>query len=177
MKPLFSSLAIAIALVACTTTEIVTLPAPTEPATSDLPFGAVCTGDTQCAAGLTCKPLQLSGVCSDRMACTVACADDDACSALDPRGKCFEGCDGEQICALAERKTTELPLGSICEASSECEEGLKCLAGTGPKDECGTDRTCSLRCKEDADCSALADSAKCLPGCDGKKLCQLTALE
>lgn len=70
-----------------------------------------------------------------------------------------------------ERQTSDLPLGSACEASAECLDGLKCLTGFGEEATCAAQQTCSVRCTEDADCADLGARAVCHTGCGGKKLC------
>lgn len=71
------------------------------PASAALPFGAVCTGDEQCRAGLSCLELH-TGDAADctvlASTCTLACAEEATCTTLDPTAKCFSDCAGASVC-------------------------------------------------------------------------------
>jgi hypothetical protein len=76
-------------------------------ATSNLPPSASCTTDSQCASGLTCRPLgQFSsdGGCSEvGKVCSKSCGVDGDCAGLPTTGfssfRCFGACDGSKSCA------------------------------------------------------------------------------
>ena len=68
--------------------------------TSARTLGAVCTADSECETGLGCKPNFVGGQCTTTMTCTKDCTGDAVCQALDPKGKCLQGCGTAQICML-----------------------------------------------------------------------------
>lgn len=180
LRPIAVFVAALFGLVACTTHEIVTVQAENDPETRDLPLGGACRADEQCVAGLTCKLFMSEGdICVDRCGCTTACSSDAMCRAFDPRALCAAGCNGERICIVTEFKAadSDLPIGALCKATTECAEGLKCLRGAGGAELCDEKRTCSISCTSDDDCVELDESAKCFEGCSGKSICMLTAAE
>ncbi len=63
-------------------------------------LGDECTSDGQCESGLACKPNFVAGQCTTTKTCTTTCTKDSDCEAVDPKGKCFQGCGTEQICML-----------------------------------------------------------------------------
>jgi len=63
-------------------------------------LGDECGRDSQCEGGLTCQANLVGGRCLTTKTCTTPCAGDADCQALNPKGKCFEGCANDRLCML-----------------------------------------------------------------------------
>jgi hypothetical protein len=60
-------------------------------------FAEGCESDTQCSSPMTCRSAFVNGACVAQKSCTITCSTDADCQALDPKGKCFVGCN-EKVC-------------------------------------------------------------------------------
>lgn len=60
-------------------------------------FAEGCENDTQCSSPLTCRSAFVNGLCVANKSCTTTCSLDADCQALDPKAKCFQGCN-EKVC-------------------------------------------------------------------------------
>ena len=67
---------------------------------ADRDLGASCEADDECAGGLTCKQNFVANQCTAQKTCTKTCTTEADCEAIDAKGKCFQGCNNEQICML-----------------------------------------------------------------------------
>jgi hypothetical protein len=67
--------------------------------------GTACGVDSDCAAGLSCRPLGAftdGGCTTVAKACTKPCAIDTDCASLGGTFKCFAACDGSRACGATQ---------------------------------------------------------------------------
>ena len=144
------------------------------PSNGEQGLGEVCDSTNACQQGLQCLERYLGPDCDQGpfSSCTTECQEDSDCSALG-NARCFEDCGGIMVCGLI--ATSNLPLGGVCNTTSQCSQGLECMdIFSGAMCE-SIGKTCSITCINDTECEALDPTGRCSSQCNSESLCALSS--